>query len=378
MKQKPENTVTLRRFVMLSVALFVFAPALFAQSSTDVAPYPAANTLEAQIEAVGRNAGPSVVNITSTVVTQNFFSQPVPQQAVGSGFIYDNQGHIVTNFHVIENASTVVVTLRSGKSYQARVIGSDPSTDLAVLKIDAPELPTPLQIGNSARVQVGQFVVALGNPFGLSHTLTFGVISAKGRIIKSPNGRFIGEALQTDTPINPGNSGGPLLTLGGEVIGVNSQIISPSGSSAGIGFAIPANLVEKIVPQLISTGHAEHPYLGIQGVDLSPALAQILKQVGVAVPVDRGVMIASVAPGSPAGKAGLVGANQVATIMNSEIPVGGDVIVAVDGQPITSFQDLSAYLESESQVGQRVMLTIYRGSNRSDVSVTLGSRPAGQ
>ncbi len=347
---------------------------LFAQ----VAPYPAANTLESQVEAVGREAGPSVVNITSTVLTENFFSQPVPQQAVGSGFIYDTQGHIVTNYHVIANASTVVVTLRSGKSYQARVVGSDPSTDLAVLKIDASNLPPPLRIGDSSRVQVGEFVVALGNPFGLSHTLTFGVISAKGRIIKSPNGQFIGEALQTDTPINPGNSGGPLLTLGNEVIGVNSQIISPSGSSAGIGFAIPSNLVKKIIPQLIAYGHADHPYLGISGIDLSPALAQILKQVGVAVPVNQGLMIASVSPGSPAAAANLQGANAVATIMGSQIPVGGDIIVAINGQSVKSFEDLSAFLESEAQVGQTVTLTIYRNSQEMSVPVTLAARPTGQ
>ncbi len=359
---------------LLFTALFVAAPSLFAQ----VAPYAPANSLESQIETVGRDAGPSVLNITSTIVSQNFFNQPVPQQAVGSGFIYDNQGHVVTNYHVIENAKTVVVSLRSGQSYNATVVGSDPSTDLAVLKIDAKNLPAPLSLGDSNRVQVGQFVVALGNPFGLTHTLTFGVISAKGRIIKSPNGRFIGEALQTDTPINPGNSGGPLLTLGGEVVGVNSQIISPSGSSAGIGFAIPSNLVKRIVPQLIASGHAQHPYLGIQAVDLTPPLEKILSQMGERLPVQEGIMLATVDSGSPAGKAGLRGATRVAAIMGSEIPVGGDIIVAINGEKVTSLQDLSAYLESKATVGETVEVTAYRNGSRRTFTVTLSSRPPGQ
>lgn len=370
--RRPRRQSILSAALVVAVAL-IAAPSLFAQ----VAPYPPANPLESQVETVGREAGPSVLNITSTVVTQNFFNQPVPQQAVGSGFIYDRQGHVVTNYHVIEHANHVVVTLRSGRSYTAQVVGTDPSTDLAVLKIDASPLPPPLKLGNSSRVQVGQFVVALGNPFGLSHTLTFGVISAKGRIIKSPNGRFIGEAIQTDTPINPGNSGGPLITLGGEVIGVNSQIISPSHSSAGIGFAIPSNLVKKIVPQLIASGHAEHPYIGIQGIDLSPALAKVLQQIGVKLPVEEGIMIASVDSGSPAGRAGLRGATQAASIMGTEIPVGGDIIVAVNGQKMTSLQDLSAFLESQARVGENVTVTAYQNGAKREFSVTLGSRPRG-
>jgi S1-C subfamily serine protease len=392
---RPFGLQTVRVPLVLGVILFAaagpaafFAPRIFAQgahggSGAPAAvqsvppPYKASNSIEAQVEAVGRNAGPSVVNVTSTIVSENFFSQPVPQQAVGSGFIYDNQGHIVTNYHVIEHAQEVVVTLRSGKNYQAKVVGTDPSTDLAVLKIQGAQLPPPLKLGNSDRVQVGQFVVALGNPFGLSHTLTFGVISAKGRIIRSPNGQFVGEALQTDAPINPGNSGGPLITLGGEVVGINSQIISPSHSSAGIGFAIPSNLVEEIVPQLIAHGHAQHPFIGISGIGLSPALASILDQAGVKLPVDQGLMIAAVVSGSPAAKAGLRGANQVAAVMNAEIPIGGDIITAIDGRKITSFQDLSAYIESEAKVGEHVTLTINRDGRSMKVDVTLVARPSG-
>lgn len=363
----------MRRLASLFVLVVATGALAFAQGGS--APYAPENQLEAQVEAVGREAGPSVVNITSTIITQGFFNQPIPQQAVGSGFIYDDRGDIVTNYHVIANANTVMVTLRSGQSYKARVIGSDPSTDLAVVRVEAPNLPPPLVLGDSNRVQVGEFVVALGNPFGLTHTLTFGVISAKGRVIKSPNGRYVGEALQTDTPINPGNSGGPLITLGGKVIGINSQIISPSGSSAGIGFAIPANLVKEIIPQLIATGHAEHPYLGIEAFDLTPQIAGLLRSAGVAVPVERGVMIASIAPGSPADRAGLRGATQELTYIDTQVPVGGDIIVAINGTPIPDFESMSAYLQSEATVGESVTLTIYRNGSKQDVRVTLGSSP---
>ncbi len=368
----------MRRIAALLFSLALFGGgSLFAQNTAGVTPYSPANQLEAQVEAVGRDAGPSVVNITSTIISQGFFDQPIPQQAVGSGFVYDKQGDIVTNFHVVENANSVMVTLRTGQSYQAQVIGTDPSTDLAVIRVSAPNLPPPLTLGDSDRVQVGEFVVALGNPFGLTHTLTFGVISAKGRIIKSPNGRFVGEALQTDTPINPGNSGGPLITLGGKVIGINSQIISPSGSSSGVGFAIPANLVKQIVPQLIADGHAQHPYLGIEAFDLTPQIASLLRSAGVTVPVDRGVMIASIAPGSPADQAGLQAATQVVTFIDTEVPVGGDIIVAIDGTPVTDFQSFSAYLQSEATVGQTVTLTLYRNGTKMNVGVTLASRPQG-
>ncbi len=366
----------MRRILPLVVSLaFLGGGALFAQAAGGQAPYSPANQLEAQVEAVGRDAGPSVVNITSTIISEGFFDQPIPQQAVGSGFVYDNHGDIVTNFHVVANANSVMVTLRTGKSYQAQVIGTDPSTDLAVLRVNATNLPPPLTLGDSDRVQVGEFVVALGNPFGLSHTLTFGVISAKGRIIKSPNGRYVGEALQTDTPINPGNSGGPLITLGGKVVGINSQIISASGSSAGIGFAIPANLVKQIVPQLIANGHAQHPYLGIEAFDLTPQIAHLLRSVGVSVPVERGVMVASIAPGSPADEAGLRAASQAVTFINTEVPVGGDIIVAINGMPIADFQDLSAYLQTEATVGETVSLTLYRNGKKMDMTVTLASRP---
>jgi len=190
----------------------------------------------------------------SVTYAYDFFFNPVPQEGTGSGFIYDDEGHIVTNYHVVENAEELSVTLADGKTYPAESVGVDPSTDLAVLRIDVDELPRPAPLGESDNLRVGQFVVAIGNPFGLERTLTVGVISSLGRVIESPDGRFIGEVIQTDAAINRGNSGGPLLDLEGRVIGVNSQIVSPSGANAGIGFSVPVNAVRRVVPELIAQG----------------------------------------------------------------------------------------------------------------------------
>jgi len=365
-----ERTALVIGAVVLSAVTVPFAAAQEGGSS-----YQPANSLEAQVEAVGRMAGPSVVNITSTIVGQNFFSQPVPSQAVGSGFIYDERGHIVTNYHVVEKAQSVAVSLSSGTSYPAKVVGTDASTDLAVLEVTGVQLPPSLTLGSSSRVQVGQFVVALGNPFGLTHTLTFGVISALGRVIQSPDGRFIGEALQTDTPINPGNSGGPLLTLGGEVIGVNSQIISPSGSSSGIGFAIPANLVKRIVPQLISKGRADHPWLGVSVLGLSSELSAVLTKAGVSVPVSKGLLVLSVEPGSPAARAGIRGGSQEIRIGNAQLPIKGDVIVSIDGQEVSDLRELSVYLELNTVIGQSVEVVLFRDGKRMAVTAVLAARP---
>lgn len=341
-------------------------------------PYQATSSVEAQVEGVAAGVGPSVLNVTSHVVTLDSNNQPVPGRAVGSGFVYDDKKHVVTNYHVVEKATSVAVSLKNGVSHTAKVIGSDPSTDLAVLEIDASELPPPLKIGDSKRVRVGQFVVALGNPFGLTHTLTFGVISALGRIIQSPDGRFVGEALQTDAPINPGNSGGPLVTLTGEVVGVNSQIISPSGTNAGIGFAIPASLVQRVVPQLIAKGKAEHPWLGIAGIDLDKALITLLKKAGVDIPVGAGVLVVRVAPNSPASRAGIHGGSEVLRIGNLQLPIKGDIIVSIDGDSVNQFQALGAYLEANTSVGQTVQVTLLRNGKELTVSAKLAERPAQQ
>jgi len=337
-----------------------------------------ANELEAQIEAVYGSASPSVVNVTARVITYNFFMQPVPQEGTGSGFVYDNEGHIVTNFHVVEGAEEVSVGLANGETYPARVVGTDASTDLAVLETDGEITAQPIPLADSDRLRVGQFVVALGNPFGLERTLTVGVISSLGRIIESPDGRFIGEAIQTDAAINPGNSGGPLLDLNGNLIGVNAQIVSPSRASAGIGFAIPSNTVSRVVPALISEGSYPHPWLGVNILEITPQRAEIFRDSGLEVPVDEGLMVVEVVPGSPAGQAGLRAGDQMVTIGNTEIPWGGDIIVALDGQSVANLRQLTVYLETEKRVGETVQLTVIRDSQETTVPVTLEARPGQQ
>jgi S1-C subfamily serine protease len=324
---------------------------------------------------VFRTAGPAVVNITSRAVVLDFFMQSVPQEGTGSGFVYDRQGHIVTNYHVVEDAETVSVAFASGDSYPAQVVGEDPSTDLAVLKVTVPSLPSPLLLADSGQLRVGQFVVAIGNPFRLERTMTLGVISALQRVIQSPDGRFIGEAIQTDAAINPGNSGGPMLNLDGEVIGVNSQIISPSGAFAGIGFAISSNTVARVVPELIRLGRYPHPWLGVNILSLTTEVMEALAQAGVQIAVPEGVLVTQVVRGSPAATAGVRGGDRAVLVSGMRLPVGGDIITAIDGQPVASGQDLTLYLDAETRVGETVELTIVRDGREVTVPVTLGELP---
>ncbi len=345
-------------------------------AAVPVAPMTAVNQLEDEIESVFQEAGPAVVNITSRVVVMDLFMQPVPQEGTGSGFVYDRQGHIVTNYHVVENAESVSVAFASGQSYPATVVGQDPSTDLAVLQVEVPSLPDPLPLGDSSQLRVGQFVMAIGNPFQLERTLTLGIISALQRVIQSPDGRFIGEAIQTDAAINPGNSGGPMLNLAGEVVGVNSQIISPSGAYAGIGFAISSNTVRRVVPELIANGRFAHPWLGIRILALTPDVIQSLQQAGVDTGTTGGVLVIEVVSGSPAEASGLRGGSRQVQVGGSTVPVGGDVITAINDQQILTGQDLTMYLDAETNVGDRVQLAIVRDGQEQTISVTLGEMPS--
>jgi S1-C subfamily serine protease len=346
-----------------------------------VAPLPdegaAANALEAQVIAVYEAVGPAVVNITNRGIAYDMFMQPVPQEGSGSGFIVDRQGHIVTNYHVIEGADQILVNMADGQEYEAEMVGSDPANDLAVIRIDAAgALPEPLVLADSDALRVGQFVVAIGNPFGLEQTLTTGVISALGRIIQSPeDNRFIGEAIQTDAAINPGNSGGPLLDLTGRVIGVNSQIISPSRASAGIGFAVSANTVRRVVPELIARGYYPHPWLGTYMLPLTTTAADAFREAGMDLPVDEGLYVIEVVAGGPAERAGMRGGSRLVRFGQIQIPLDGDVIVSIDGEPVANFQDLTVYLESQTVVGQTVSVTVFRDGQERTLSVTLEERP---
>jgi Trypsin-like serine proteases, typically periplasmic, contain C-terminal PDZ domain len=359
----------IRKSAFILIAILALAPAVAMAEQTS------ALGLEAQVEAVYNQASPSVVNITSSIVGQDAIGGAVPQEGTGSGFVYDLKGHIVTNYHVVANADKVTVSFDNGKSYKASVIGKDSSNDLAVLAIPETAAASPLPLADSKSLKVGQFVVALGNPFGLDRTLTFGVISALGRVIQSPDGRFIGEAIQTDAPINPGNSGGPLLDLEGRVIGINSQIMSGSGSSAGIGFAIPSRIVQKVVPQLIARGKYSHPWLGVRGLDISTELSGALGDAGFKLGSDAGMLVLDVVKGSPAAKAGVLGGSKSIQLGGSDFPVGGDVIVAINGKPISGFQDLTLYLESQTNVDDNVALKIIRGGVTKVLQVSLTERP---
>jgi S1-C subfamily serine protease len=337
----------------------------------------AVNDLESQVITVYDAASPSVVNITNRSTVYDRFFGAAPQEGTGSGFVYDDEGHIVTNYHVIEGADEILVTLANGQVYLAEVVGSDPTNDLAVLRVDSGvELPPPLATGDSSQLRVGQFVVAIGNPYGLQRTLTTGVVSALGRVIQgAADNSFIGEAIQTDAAINPGNSGGPLLDLQGRVIGVNSQIISSSGSSAGIGFAVSANTVTRVVPDLIANGYYAHPWLGIEPLDLSSSTVSTLRQYGVEVGADSGVLVLETTSGGPADKAGIRGGNQYLRMGRYRLPVGGDVIVAVNGEAIEGLQDLTVYMENNTAIGDTLQLTVLRDGKDLTVTVTIGEEP---
>jgi len=306
----------------------------------------------------------SVVNITSRAVTFDFFYGLVPQEGQGSGFIIDRDGHILTNYHVIAEARQLEVTLHNRKKYSAKVVGTDRSHDLAIIQIKAPDL-TPMTLGDSRNLQVGQKVYAIGNPFGLSGTLTKGIVSSI-RSVQEPDGMTIDEAIQTDAAINPGNSGGPLLNWHGEVIGINTMIASSVGQSAGIGFAIPINTAKAVLNDLLTLGRVRRPALGVRTIPISPELAE---QMGLAA--DYGLLIVQAAPGGAAERAGLRGGNERAFLGNTPIMLGGDLIVGIDDQKVEDQQDL-AQIMNNHRAGDAVRVTIYRGKQKMVVSVTLG------
>jgi S1-C subfamily serine protease len=331
---------------------------------TEASAAPAFDTEEQQNIAVYKRALPSVVNITSTAVAFDFFYGPVPQQGQGSGFILDKQGHILTNDHVIDNAQRVEVTLSDKHKYKATVIVADKGHDLALLQINAPNL-VPATLSGSQDLIVGQRVYAIGNPFGLSGTMTRGIISAI-RSIRGPQGNPIEDAIQTDAAVNPGNSGGPLLNSRGEVIGITTLIAgNGANQSAGIGFAIPIDTAKQVLADFEKYGRIRRPSLDIVTLPIGPDIAE---QIGL--PADYGILIQRVLPGGAAERAGLKGGTQRAYQGNTPVMLGGDLIVAVDGQEIASAQDLSSAINAH-RAGESVTVTVFRGQKRMEIKVTL-------
>ena len=310
-----------------------------------------------------KNIG-SVVNITSRVMTYDFFYGLVPQEGQGSGFVFDKAGHILTNYHVIADARQVEVTLHNRKKYKATIVGTDKSHDLAIVQIKAPDLQ-PMILGDSTNLQVGQKVYAIGNPFGLAGTLTRGIVSSI-RQVQESDGMVIEEAIQTDAAINPGNSGGPLLNWHGEVIGINTMIASSVGQSAGIGFAIPINTAKAVVNDLVTLGRVRRPALGIRTIPIDPEVAN---ELGLAA--DYGLLVVQAVPGGSADRSGLRGGSDRAYLGNTPIMIGGDLIVAIDGEKVES-QQILAQIMNKHRAGDTVKVTIFRGKKQLEVPVVLG------
>jgi S1-C subfamily serine protease len=340
------------------------------QSATRIA----ADTGEAlSVQEIYRRSGPGVLQVTSTSVdSSDPFFGPQANVSLGSGFVIDKDGYIVTNYHVIESARRIEVNFSGDDRVQATIVGVDPSTDLALLKINAQARAlTPLPLGDSDAVRVGDAVVAIGNPFGLERTVTAGIVSALQREINAPNGYVIDEVIQTDAPINQGNSGGPLLNTRGEVIGVNSQI-EPGDSGTGnlgIGFAVPAATLRQVVSQIRERGKVEHAYLGVRTQPIDEVLARTYR-----LPVDTGVLIAEVIPGSPADDAGLEAGDRQIIFGGTSYVLGGDIVTAADGEQVGSPDDLRRLI-AEKEPGDAVTLDIRRGESKRTLSVTLGRRP---
>jgi S1-C subfamily serine protease len=365
-------------------AQVVAAPEVTPAPTPTAVPLPAdASASERTASDVYRKVSPSVVyiQVTQSGGTSNLQRPQVPgfppsgvQVASGSGFVLDKQGHIVTNDHVVDGADKVEVTFLDGTTVHATVVGQDPSSDLAVIKVDvdASKLQ-PVELGDSAALVVGQQVFAIGNPFGQLWTMTSGIVSAVGRTIQSGTSSYsIPEVVQTDASINPGNSGGPLVDSQGRVIGVNAQIESQGGSSSGVGFSIPVNIVKRVVPALIKDGKYSYSWLGITGTSLTLDLNEAMNLS----PDQRGALVIQVASGSPSDKAGVQGSQNQATIDGSQAPVGGDVIIAVDKQPVTGMDSVIDYLFTSKQPGDKITLTVLRNGQQQDIVVTLGQRPA--
>ncbi len=353
---------------------------------------PSLDSLQQAYEKVYQAVLPSVVNIMVTQKVQtsqianpvNPFGAPDPNQSqqpqsvLGSGFVWDNSGHIVTNNHVVDGADTIMVTFSDGTSKTAKLVGTDVDSDLAVIKVDTSVKLTPVQLADSTQVKIGQIAIAIGQPFGLQGTMTVGIISGLGRSLPvdstTQNGASytIPDVIQTDAPINPGNSGGVLVDISGKLIGVTTAIESPVRGNAGIGYVVPSIIVQNVVPDLISKGSYQHAWFGITGRSMTAELAQAMNLN----PDQRGAMVIKVDANGPADKAGLHGSDSEATIYGTQVEIGGDIIVKLDGQPINEFEDLAAYLARYGEIGKTVQVTVLRDGKELQLSLTLQARPA--
>jgi S1-C subfamily serine protease len=318
---------------------------------------------------VYRQASPAVANILTKATEYDFFMDPVPVEGAGSGFVIDEKGYILTNFHVVQEAQSIEVVLGDQSRYPGKFVGADQRNDVALVKIDPKgKHLVALPLGDSAALQVGQKVLAIGNPFGFQSTLTTGVVSALGRTVQTSQTTFIDEAIQTDAAINRGNSGGPLINSHGEVIGINSAIYTPSGTTAGIGFAIPINGAKRIAQDLITEGRVHLAYLGVQALPVGGYLAEALD-----LPVQEGLLVEVAAKGSPAAAAGVRGGDRVAQAGMQRIAIGGDVITAIDDHKVASLMDLNVIL-NRKRPGDTVTLTVYRGGKKMEIAVKLSER----
>ncbi len=359
------------------------APVSQAPSNGDVL-----DALQDTLGQIYEEVNPSVVNIqvmgTASITLPQIPGMPDPglpmpeQRGLGSGFVWDTEGHIVTNNHVVASAEEITVTFSDGTTVPAEVVGTDPHSDLAVIKVNLPaDQLRPVQVADSTQIHVGQLAVAIGNPFGLEGTMTVGFVSALGRSLPVAEGNALAptytipDIIQTDAPINPGNSGGVLVDDDGRLIGVPTAIESPVQANAGIGFAVPAAIVQRVVPALIRDGAYEHPWLGISGTSLTPDLAEAMDLESG----QRGALVIEVVDGSPADSAGLQGSDRLVELDGQEVQVGGDLITAIDGEPVNEFEDLVTYLTRSTSVGDTVELTILRGGGQATLKLVLAARP---
>jgi S1-C subfamily serine protease len=329
---------------------------------------------ERRVVDVYQRVAPAVVSITTQTIVRDFFYNAVPQEGSGSGFIIDTSGHLLTNYHVVDGAEEIKVIFGEGDSYDATVVGADPRNDVALLKVDAPaDLLVPVELGTSSNLMVGQRAIAIGNPFGqFGRTLTTGVISALGRTLEEDNGRTISGVIQTDAAINRGNSGGPLLDSSGRVIGITSAIFSPTGSNAGVGFAIPVDIIRRLLPDLLSLGHYRHPWLGIRyAYRLTPDLSKTLD-----LPVDQGLLLVQLFNNSPLAQADVRGAQQQEIIRNQRVYVGGDILLRMGDTPVTRLEQVESLLEDNYRVGDSVTLTLMRDGQEYTITVTLEEEPS--